>query len=320
MSRAWNPGRITQTQKFKIDSDLRYPEFKEFLATSNLSLPLDNTTLNKELSQFLTAPQGARFGPEFNWRDGVELECGLPAPPLLLSTFNFQHVKFSGRSEHIPALHRVKQLITDCQFSGRVFPFNQEYSNWETDEVITKELLRNLGIALGCVFLTTLLLLADLLGSLLTLLTVAISLVNLCGFMHTWGITIDVVSAVNVIIAIGLCVDYSVHICHAFLTVAGSRRERAAAAMVEMGPAVLNGGVSTLIAFILLAGSDSHVFSVFFRIFLLVVCLGLFHGLILLPVLLALIGPAPYENAKSLDGELDKKKSLEKDEIVTVKL
>ena len=43
---------------------------------------------------------------------------------------------------------------------------------------------------------------------------------------------------------------------------------------VDMGPAVLNGGVSTLIAFILLVSSDSHVFSSFFKIFLLVVLFG----------------------------------------------
>ena len=53
----------------------------------------------------------------------------------------------------------------------------QEYSNWETDEVITSELVRNLGIALACVFLTTLLLLANFLGSLMVLLCVAIVLV-----------------------------------------------------------------------------------------------------------------------------------------------
>ena len=41
-----------------------------------------------------------------------------------------------------------------------------------------------------------------------------------------------------------------------------------------MGPAVLNGGVSTLIAFILLVSSDSHVFTSFFKIFLLVVLFG----------------------------------------------
>ena len=164
--------------------------------------------------------------------------------------------------------------------------------------MITRELIRNLSIALACVFLTTLILLADILGSVYVLLTVALSLVDLCGFMAAWDITIDVVSACNIIIAIGLCVDYSVHICHAFLTVTGTRKERARAAIVDMGVAVLNGGFSTLLAFILLAGSDSHVFSVFFKIFLLVVMFGLFHGLILLPVVLTLIGPATYNNVK----------------------
>ena len=35
------------------------------------------------------------------------------------------------------------------------------------------------------------------------------SKVDLCGYMHFWGLTIDVISAVDIIIAIGLCVDYA---------------------------------------------------------------------------------------------------------------
>jgi Niemann-Pick C1 protein len=41
------------------------------------------------------------------------------------------------------------------------------------------------------------------------------------GFMHFWGLTIDVVSSIIVIISIGLCVDYSAHIAHTFLTMKG---------------------------------------------------------------------------------------------------
>jgi predicted RND superfamily exporter protein len=46
---------------------------------------------------------------------------------------------------------------------------------------------------------------------------VILSLVEVGGFMHYWGLTIDTVSCVNLIIAIGLCVDYSAHIAHGFL-------------------------------------------------------------------------------------------------------
>ncbi len=63
--------------------------------------------------------------------------------------------------------------------------------------------------------------------------------------------------------------------------------------LLNMGPAVMNGGISTFIAFILLAQSQSHVFITFFKIFLLVVVFGLFHGLVVLPVILSWIGPPP---------------------------
>ena len=44
---------------------------------------------------------------------------------------------------------------------------------------------------------------ADFLGSVYVLMCVVLTLVDLCGYMHFWGLTIDVVSSVNVIIAIG---------------------------------------------------------------------------------------------------------------------
>merc|ERR1712226_1146563 len=103
--------------------------------------------------------------------------------------------------------------------------------------------------------------------------------------------TIDIISCINIVLAIGLCVDYSVHICHAFLVAKGSKSERAVSAVEAIGPAVLNGGVTTFLALVLLAGSTSHTFLTFFKVFVLTVVFGLFHGLVLLPVLLSLVGP-----------------------------
>jgi hypothetical protein len=88
-------------------------------------------------------------------------------------------------------------------------------------------------------------------------------------------------------------VDYSAHIMHRFLTESGGREERVRTTLTNIGPAVFNGGVSTFLAFILLATSKSHVFSSFFKIFFLVVTFGLYHGLLFLPVLLSVVGPLP---------------------------
>ncbi len=57
-------------------------------------------------------------------------------------------------------------------------------------------------------------------------------------------------------IAIGLTVDYSSHVAHCFMSERGPTRDaRAVATLTKIGPAVLNGGFSTFLAFILLATS-----------------------------------------------------------------
>ncbi len=47
---------------------------------------------------------------------------------------------------------------------------------------------------------------------------------DVSGMMHFWGLTIDTVTSVMLILAIGLCVDYAAHIGHAFMTARGSSR------------------------------------------------------------------------------------------------
>ena len=64
-------------------------------------------------------------------------------------------------------------------------------------------------------------------------------------------------------------------------------------ALSQVGPAVLNGGLSTLLAFILLSASESYVCLSFFKIFFLICIFGLFNGLIALPVILVVVGPVP---------------------------
>jgi hypothetical protein len=92
-------------------------------------------------------------------------------------------------------------------------------------------------------------------------------------------------------LAIGLCVDYSAHIAHAYIVSEGTREERAVSSLLKMGPAIVNGGITTFLALLLLGFSQSHVFITFFKVFLLTVAFGLFHGVVFFPVLLSLCTP-----------------------------
>ena len=124
---------LSQAENIIQSVDSWYPAFRNFSNTNlGSDIPntaLDNLTFNSHLTQFLynadPTTLGLRFIPNFKFLEEQEVECGVPAPDILLSTFTFTHQKFSGREEHIPALHQVKEIISQCQFSGLVFPFNQ---------------------------------------------------------------------------------------------------------------------------------------------------------------------------------------------------
>ena len=59
----------------------------------------------------------------------------------------------------------------------------------------------------------------------MVLFCVVLTLVDVYGLLHFWNITIDTISMVNIVLAIGLCVDYSVHVGHAFLIAEGDNPE-----------------------------------------------------------------------------------------------
>lgn len=79
-----------------------------------------------------------------------------------------------------------------------------------------------MALAMVCVFVITLLLLAKFKICCLVLLCVIFTLVDMVGFLHFWDTTIDTISCINIVLAIGLCVDYSVHIAHAFIVAEGT--------------------------------------------------------------------------------------------------
>ena len=46
----------------------------------------------------------------------------------------------------------------------------------------------------------------------------------------------------------------------------GTREERAVSSLLKMGPAIVNGGITTFLALLLLGFSQSHVFITFFKV------------------------------------------------------
>ena len=51
-----------------------------------------------------------------------------------------------------------------------------------------------------------------------------------------------------------------------FMKCQGTREERVRETLFRMGPAVLNGGLTTFLAIVFLGFSDSHIFITFFKV------------------------------------------------------
>ena len=83
-----------------------------------------------------------------------------------MSMIQFTHNLMNGPKEQIPAMNRVKQILREANFTNRVFPMCIGYASWETDEVISEELYRNVLLAITCVFITTWILLFNFTASL----------------------------------------------------------------------------------------------------------------------------------------------------------
>ena len=170
------------------------------------------------LSDFLFSSAGASFKNSFVFE--TPLVCSQPAPPIAASKFSIEYFFMDDPDEHIPARRAVTSLL-EVSRAPYTFSHSKVYAAWETDQIIGFELWRNIGLAMVCVFVVTLLLLANIQICVYVMCIVTITITDIVGFLHFWDITIDIISCVNIVLAIGLCVDYSVHIGHAFMVADG---------------------------------------------------------------------------------------------------
>lgn len=145
----------------------------------------------------------------------------------------------------------------------------------------------------------------------------------LVALIYYWSLTFNSIVVVNVVIAIGLAVDYSAHIAHTYLVVvppaacktdAQKRKYKAMRAVSQMGSSVFHGGFSTFLAISVLGSSKSYVFLVFYRLWFGIIIFGMSNGFLLLPVILSYIGPLNID-MKSNGVEAEKLGEIEKDGV-----
>lgn len=125
----------------------------------------------------------------------------------------------------------------------RVIPISRMFIFFEQYAIISRETTRNLIIAALAVLVVTSLFLVDCWVTLLVVVNFVALVLELFGLMYFWDVSLNGVSMITLVMAIGFAVDYSAHIAHAFvMSEEETANKRVVDAVSTLGASVFMGG------------------------------------------------------------------------------
>ncbi|KAG0501372.1 hypothetical protein HPP92_001444, partial [Vanilla planifolia] len=211
------------------------------------------------------------------------------------SSFRTYHTPLNRQVDYVNAMKAARDFSSRVSDSLKmqIFPYSVYYIFFEQYLNIWKTALINIAIGLGAVFIVCLIITCSIWISAIIFLVIAMIILDIMGVMAVLKIQMNAISIVNLVMSIGIAVEFCVHITHAFSMSSGNRESRAKTALSTMGASVFSGITLTkLVGVIVLHFAKSQVFVVYyFQMYLALVLIGSLHGLVFLPVFLSICGP-----------------------------
>jgi Niemann-Pick C1 protein len=234
--------------------------------------------------------------------------AGLSDGVVAASSFRTAYVPLSSQDDFISGLTAVREFAAQLskQLGLDVYTFSIFHVFFEQYLGICGTAIRLLGGVQVAIFAAAWLLLGSAWGAGLMTAVIASMLVHLIGALPLLGVQLNAVSLVNLTMAVGIAVEFCAHIVHAFLGAPGPRQLRAGSALASVGAAVVSGiALTKLVGVVVLAWAQTQIFEVYYyRMYAALVVIAAAHALVLLPVLLALIGPPPLAIRRPSDDNL----------------
>ncbi|CAM9959850.1 unnamed protein product, partial [Heterosigma akashiwo] len=216
--------------EFTVASSIDHNWYESYISWLQLANPITSKPLTEEalgnLKTFLNSTSGSHFQEAIVFEDSTIVATRIPQLWLL---------EDSKSSTGVDYMLAQRAAIAQYKDSLDPFIFQTMFMHYEGFVVLEAETLRNVMAACGCIFLLCLVVLANAHAAFMVLLTVGMVDACLLGSLYWTATTSNAITAMNLLISIGLCVDYSAHACHAFLNARGQepRGKRASVALAH---------------------------------------------------------------------------------------
>ena len=144
-----------------------------------------------------------------------------------------------------------------CTAAADPFIYFEQYA------IVTKEVINNLVLVSFVISIMLIPFCIHPLVSLFVLLGFFLLVIELFGLMYFWGVSLNAISMISIVMSVGFTVDYSTHIAHSFVTsTADTVNGRIIEALSTVGGSVLMGGISTFLGMSLTGLAKTAIFQV----------------------------------------------------------
>ncbi|KAL3982688.1 Patched family protein [Acanthocheilonema viteae] len=203
-----------------------------------------------------------------------------------------------GANQHKNAARKLREIADRQPFKIEVFhetfPFADQYI------IIVPVTIRSIIISLICMATVAIMLIPSLIPCVLIIISIISINTGIFGYMTFWGVNLDAVSMISIIMSIGFAVDLSSHITYAFVTATGSSKERVIHALGSLGWPIFQGAASTITGVTVLYTVNAYIILTFFKTIWLTMVIGLLHGLLFIPVTLCFFPLSSFQLSSKL--------------------
>ncbi|XP_067134136.1 patched domain-containing protein 3-like [Centruroides vittatus] len=170
-------------------------------------------------------------------------------------------------------------VLVHCVFSGLI----------EQGIIIGQMIQQLFWITAVLIMAVFLLFIPNILIAITVAISVVTAMVETFGYMCLWGINLDIISMMSLVLCVGFSVNYPAHISYSYVTSqCKTPNEKLKDSLYCIGFPILQGSLTTGIG-ILVLYSDVYFLSTFVKIVILVAMETAFHALFFIPVILSII-------------------------------